>query len=507
MIPPEQQNKNFKTSDVFLIGAGVMSSTLGALLKSLQPDIKIQIVERADSCSTESSAVLNNAGTGHAGFCELNYTPTFNNQVNIDKAIKVNEAFEKSKQFWAYLVKNGHIQNDFIHNVPHISFVHGLEAAEGFYTRFLKLKEVCLFQDMEFSSDFNTLKEWMPLVMEGRNGEPVAATRVKRGTDVNFANLTAQLLDYLQKSNTEIYYSEEVSDLYKIGDLWYITTINTKTKERSYYSSKFVFIGAGGASLPLLKKSGIPEAKGYGGFPVSGRWLVCHNEKIASKHFAKVYGKASIKNAPPMSVPHLDTRIINGKKCLLFGPYAGFSTKFLKDGSWTDLFKSIGMDNIGTMLSAGKNNMALTEYLIKEVLKSDKDRFKMLQDFYPEAKPEDWELAIAGQRVQVIKMVDGKGTVEFGTEIVSAADGSLSALLGASPGASTSVKIMLDIITSCFKGHKNFDKWMLKLDEIISSRGMFLKPLHQDLDYFYKLEEDVSNVLGLNCDSLLTRTK
>lgn len=491
-------------SDVLLIGAGIMSATLGALLKTLDSNVTIQVIERLDLPGQESSNVLCNAGTGHAGFCELNYTPTFNGEVDVYKAVKVNESFEKSKQFWAYLVKNGHIENDFIHTVPHISFVHGVDNLDGFDARYLAMKEFCLFEDIEYTTDRDVIEKWAPLLMKGRRPEPVAATRVKRGTDINFFRLTNMLMAYIQKGNAQVSYKEDVIDIKKENGFWNVTTRHKETKEKRYYSSKFVFIGAGGASLLLLQKSGIPESKGYGGFPVSGEWLICDNPEVVAQHEAKVYGKSSIKNAPPMSVPHLDLRYINGKKVLLFGPYAGFSTKFLKNGSWLDLFRSIKLGNIKTMLSAARHNLGLTQYLIKEVMKTDEEKFQMLLDYYPGAKREDWKKSIAGQRVQVIKMENGKGVVEFGTEIVTSEDGSLAALLGASPGASTSVKIMMDVLKKCFYQNKHPEVWEEHVGRIIP---VHQHPLHMEREFFYKLEEETSEILGLNCESLLKQVK
>lgn len=438
--------------DAFLIGAGIMSTTLATLLKFIYPNWKIQISERSERCGQESSASLNNAGTGHAGYCELNYTPE-DSQGNIDitKAVKVNEEFEKSLDFWEFLFRGGYINNDFIKPTQHVSFVHGLENVNYLRKRWMAMKENENFSDMQFTSDAKEIAEWLPLVMKGRNpNEPVAATRSSWGTDVDYGRLTTYLVDHLSFESVEISENQEVIDLYKENGKWNIIQKNIITDTITRIETNFVFIGAGGASITLLEKSGIPEGKGYGGFPVSGEWLICDNPAIVKQHRAKVYGRPSA-GSPPMSTPHLDIRNINGKKCLLFGPYAGMSTKFLKDGKWTDFFKSIRLSNIGVMLDAGARNLPLTKYLMKELFKSKYGRFKVLQEYYPKAKEEDWKPAIAGQRVQVIKKEDGKGVIEFGTEVVSSEDGSLACLLGASPGASTSVNIMLDLINKCFK--------------------------------------------------------
>ena len=474
--------------NAILVGGGIMSSTLAVLLKELDPGFKIKIIEKLSSGTQESTGGLNNAGTGHQGFCELNYTPMDENgNVDISKAIKVCESFEKSKQFWSFLKETGKINGDFIHCVPHVSLVHGKEDVEFLKKRYETMKQVCLFNGMEFSEDINVIKEWIPLASNGRNeSEPIAATRMKRGTDINFGHLSSQLLESL--NGIDIEFNTKVTDLKKIGKLWFVTVDDTFT-----FTSDFIFLGAGGATLPLLQKSGIPEAKKYGGFPVSGQWLICENPEVVNKHHGKVYGKASI-GAPPMSQPHLDTRYIDGKKVLLFGPYAGFSTKFLKSGSWLDLFKSINLKNIGTMLSAGARNIPLTKYLIKEIFRSKESKMNVLREYYPNANPDDWKLSVAGQRVQVIKNEDGKGVIEFGTEIVTSADGSLAALMGASPGASTSVKVILDVINQCFKSKLETEGWQEKIQKIIPSHG---KPLHEDPEFFKEVEDYTTSQLGL----------
>lgn len=400
--------------DVVLIGAGVMSATLGMLLKQLEPGIKIKIVERLDAAAAESSDAWNNAGTGHSAFCELNYTPERpDGSIDASKAVKIAEAFEISKQFWAYLVEHNIVKppKSFIRSIPHMSFVWGEKNVDFLHKRYVELQKCHLFKGMKYSEDKELITEWIPLVMGGRDpSEKVAATRMVLGTDVNFGALTRCMFDCLkEKGDVELYFNKEVRDIEKEKDgLWYIKVKDAKTHEKMEVSAKFVFIGAGGGSLPLLLKSDIPEGKGYGGFPVSGQWLKCRNEAVIQQHNAKVYGKASV-GPPPMSVPHLDTRWIKGKKELLFGPYAGFSTKFLKHGSFLDLPLSIKFNNIRPMIAAGIHNIPLTNYLIEQVRQSPEDRLNALKEYFPEAKMEDWEREVAGQRVQVIKKDEEEG--------------------------------------------------------------------------------------------------
>jgi len=468
------------TVDVVLIGAGIMSATLGVMLKELQPDLTIEIFERLDVIAAESSAPMNNAGTGHSAFCELNYTPQLpDGSVEIKKAIKIAEQFETSKEFWAYLIEKGLIKapQNFIRKVPHMSFVWGAENVEYLKKRQQALVKYHFFKGMEYSEDKAQIKKWIPLVMEGRDAdEKVSATFMDIGTDVNFGSLTSALIDELkQKANVNVSLNHDVKDLKRNSDgSWRVTVKDNATGNKRKLNAKFVFVGAGGGALHLLQKSGIAESKGFGGFPVSGQWLVCNNPEIVKQHEAKVYGKASV-GSPPMSVPHLDTRMIDGKRALLFGPYAGFSTRFLKKGSLLDLFKSIKLNNILPLLAVGRDNWPLTKYLISQVMQSPADRLNALKDYMPTAKAEDWDLDIAGQRVQVIKK-DAKhtGVLEFGTEVVTSADGSISALLGASPGASTSVPIMIQLIERCFKNHVKTEAWQQKFRQMIPSYGVSL---------------------------------
>jgi malate dehydrogenase (quinone) len=493
-------NQHIRKPDVVLIGAGIMSATLGVLLKILHPDLQIEIFERLDIVAGESSDAWNNAGTGHSAFCELNYTPLLKDgSVDIKKAIKIAESFEQSREFWGYLVKKNFLKQpeSFIHNIPHMSFVWGAENVEYLKKRQEALIKNPLFKGMRYSEELAQLKKWMPLVMEGRDASvPMAATYMETGTDINFGALTRGLFDYLQQqSGIQLHLRTEVTDLEKIEDgSWNVRIKNENTNEKETVNAGFVFIGAGGGALPLLEKSDIKAAEGYGGFPVSGQWLRCTNEKIIEQHHAKVYGKAAV-GSPPMSVPHLDTRMIDGKKALLFGPFAGFTTKFLKEGSYWDLPASLELDNIIPMISAGLHNLSLTNYLIHQARQSPDDRLKALREYFPNAQKKDWELVIAGQRVQVIKKDEEEGGVlEFGTEIVHDADGSLAALLGASPGASTSVSIMLDILKSCFYTKMNYGGWKEKIKEMIPS---YAKSLSEDEALCNELREKSSKALNL----------
>lgn len=484
-------------ADVLLVGGGIMSATLALLLHQLDTSLHICMVEQLDDVALESSEALNNAGTGHAGYCELNYTPQdASGNIQIKRALEINAAFEVSLQLWASLVQAGKLKaQDFIQRVPHISAVWGESDIAFLKKRHALLQAHPLFADMRFSQSASELEAWMPLMMQGRKTDSaMAATFVAHGTDINFGNLTRQVVAYLKtQANFSLLTDHQVNKIKRSSKVkssannnqkngleqntvqnhlpWLVSVKNRLQGTQHVIESPFVFLGAGGGALPLLQKSGIPEANGYGGFPVSGQWLICQNQNLIKQHHAKVYSLAAV-GAPPMSVPHLDTRMIAGKPGLLFGPYAGFTTKFLKQGSNLDLAKSVKTKNIKSLLGAGKHNLDLTKYLIKEVFQTRAQRLETLKQFMPEAQQQDWKLEQAGKRVQIIKQCEQRwGKLEFGTEIVAAQDGSIAALLGASPGASVSVQAMLDVLERCFPQHMQSPKWQTKLKALIPSYG------------------------------------
>ncbi|MBL8682249.1 MAG: malate dehydrogenase (quinone) [Myxococcales bacterium] len=462
--------------DALLIGAGIMSATVATLLKELDPSLRVVVFERLTRVAGESSDARNNAGTGHAALCELNYTPQrADGTIDTSKAEKIMECFEQSKQLWSYLVDKGMCASgsEFIRSIPHVSFVAG-EDVSFLRARYEALQNNLLFRSMQFSESREQLACWMPLVMNGREADtPVAATFSELGTDVDFGALTRALFARLEAMDGfDLYLDHEVRQLAQDADgAWRVHVQDEELDAPLKYRANFVFIGAGGAAIDLLDASDIVEGQGYGGFPVSGLWLVCKNQDVIGRHNAKVYGKAKL-GAPPMSVPHLDTRYIGGERALLFGPFAGFSTKFLKEGSYLDMPTSVTADNILPMLHAGIRNVPLTIYLIEQVLQSHEDRMNALREFVADASSDDWTLEVAGQRVQVIKKDDEVGgKLEFGTEIVSARDNTIAALLGASPGASTSVSVALDLLEDCFPERMKTERWRDKLREMIPSYG------------------------------------
>ncbi|EPR9026777.1 malate dehydrogenase (quinone) [Cronobacter dublinensis] len=472
------ENTTEKT-DVLLIGGGIMSASLGTVLQEIQPDWKQLMVEKLDGVALESSNGWNNAGTGHSANMELNYTPErADGSIDVSKALEINEAFMISRQFWSSQVKRG-VLNDphsFINSTPHMSFVWG-DNVDYLAKRYKALQQTTLFQGMEFSTDQNQIKKWAPLIIEGRDPKQrVAATWTPVGTDVNYGEITRQLVGSLKKtSNFTLETSSEVTDFKRNADnSWHVTITDVNTGKEHAVDAKYVFIGAGGGALKLLQKTGIPEADNYAGFPVGGSFLVSENPEIARQHGEKVYGQASV-GAPPMSVPHLDARFLDGKRVVLFGPFATFSTKFLKNGSFFDLLSTTTTKNFMPMTDVGLDNFDLVKYLIGQVMLSDDDRFEALKEYYPSARKEDWKLIQAGQRVQIIKKDPEKGGVlKLGTEIVTDQQKTLAALLGASPGASTAAPISINVIKQLFPEQFKSEAWQAKLREIVPSYGQKL---------------------------------
>ncbi|MBE9604851.1 malate dehydrogenase (quinone) [Acetobacteraceae bacterium H6797] len=469
-----------KTVDVLLVGGGIMSATLGVLLHELEPDWKIEMLERLENVALESSNGWNNAGTGHSALAELNYTPEDSKgNIQIAQAVRINESFQISRQFWSHQIEAGVLKNprSFINSTPHMSFVWGAENVAYLEKRHAALKASPLFAGMQFSRDPKKIAEWVPLMMEGREpGQEIAATWAPQGTDVNFGEITNQYVSFLKSQpQFNLRTSAEVRDIKRNADgTWRVTYQDLKAGTSQTIDTKFLFLGAGGGALHLLQMSGIPEGDDYAGFPVGGSFLVTDNPAIAERHLAKAYGKASV-GSPPMSVPHLDTRVLDGKRVILFGPFATFSTKFLKNGSLFDLPASVTFENIWPMLRVGIDEFDLVQYLAGQLMMSDADRLAALREYFPQAKAEDWRLWQAGQRVQIIKRDAEKGGVlKLGTEIVSAKDNSIAALLGASPGASTAAPIMLDLLKKVFADKLATPAWQEKVRRIVPSFGATL---------------------------------
>ncbi|MDA9831963.1 malate dehydrogenase (quinone) [Akkermansiaceae bacterium] len=472
-------------TDVLLIGSGIMSSTLGVMLKELQPGLSVHLFEVTGKPAQEASNGWNNAGTGHAGICELSYTPHQKDDgtVDVTKAISVFEDFEHSLQFWAHAARRGIIKDtgECLNALPHISLVHTEEQVPYLKARYEGLKKHHFFEPMKHSTDRKEIEEWAPLLMQGRDpGQPVAATYMEGGTDVNFGEISRHFCEWLdEQDHCGAHFGHRVVDLYKktLEKGWIVTVRNEESGEKQKVHADFVFVGAGGGSLPLLQKSGIPEVKGYGGFPIGGQWMITGNPEVVAKHTAKVYGQA-LGVAPTMAVPHLDTRVIDGERYLLFGPFAAWTGKFLHNGgSHLDLPRSVRAGNIISLMRVGIHNLDLVKYLVEQGLQSKESRMRELRNFYPDAREEDWEVIDAGIRVQAIKQEPGEepGIVHYGTEVLTSSDKTISALLGASPGASVSTQVMLECIQCCLPQLLESDEAKARMSEMIPNWNEDLK--------------------------------
>ncbi len=470
--------------DVLLVGAGIMSATLGAMLRALEPGWSQVIYERLDGPAEESSYPFNNAGTGHSALCELNYTPEKNGRIDVSKAMSINEKFQLARQFWAHQVEHGVLTEprDFINPVPHVSFAQGEDQIGYLRRRYDALAANHMFPNMQFTDDHTKFAEKLPLMAQGRDfdAEPVAISWTDAGTDINYGALTKQFINAAEEAGTSVRYGHEVTNLKREGNFWKVTVKNVNTGDKNVTRARFVFVGAGGYALDLLRKAGVPEVHGYAGFPISGMWLRSDNPELVAQHQAKVYGKAKV-GAPPMSVPHLDLRVVDGKHSLLFGPYGGWTPKFMKQGSYLDLFKSIRPDNIPSYLGVAATNFNLVTYLVEEVFRNFEGKMDVLREYYPNADPKDWDEVVAGQRVQVIKPTAAPrfGSLEFGTALVNDQNGTIAGILGASPGASITPAAMLELLERCF-GERMIE-WGNNLHEMFPTYGKSLK--HDEAAY------------------------
>jgi len=458
-----------------------MSSTLGVMLKRLDPRLRIQIIEVTPDLAREASDGWNNAGTGHAGICEISYTPSKDEQgrVPIGRALRIFEQFEHSKQFWGSVTADGMVgaPGDFIHAVPHVCFVKGVEDVDFLQTRHAAMLEHHFFRGMTLTMDPPVIHQWAPLVMEGREPGPVAAT-TGDGTEVDYGLLARRLCGWLaEQEHCGIAAGWKVTKLRRGSGEWHAWLRCAASGEERELRARFVFVGAGGGSLPLLQSTGLAEVAGLAGFPIGGQWMVCDEPSVCARHEAKVYGTTP-PSSPSLGAGHLDVRRLSGRRQLLFGPFASWTTSFLKHtGRWSDLPLSIKPENLATLLRAGARNLPLVKYLIAQGLQSLEDRMAAVREFYPNAQPAQWRLVQAGIRVQTIRK-ENCGAITFGTEVFSSADRSLAALLGASPGASVSVNIALEVIQTCLphllassEGRERMRQMILTFDQDLKQPG------------------------------------
>ncbi|GAC66623.1 malate:quinone oxidoreductase [Gordonia soli] len=484
-------------ADVVLIGGGIMSTTLGAMLAVVQPDWRILLVERADTLASESSGPWNNAGTGHMGLCELNYMP---DPADGRTPARIARQFHLTRQWWAFLAMSGLVDPArFVHATPHMDVVFGADDVAYLRERHRTLVGDPLFAELRYSEEPGEIAEWAPLVMRGRSSdEPIAATWHPGGTDVDFGALTTATADIIADNGGEILLRHEVRSLTRTPDGGWIVS-GRRTDDADGHSGRFtiharrhVFVGAGGLALRLLQRAGLPEVRGYAVLPVGAAFFRCSTPSVVAAHTAKVYGQAAV-GAPPMSVPHLDARVVDGRRHLLFGPYATFSTRLLKSGSLTDAFTTLRWRNLPVIAAAMWHNLALIRFLIVQLLATRSRKFEQLRRFLPTAVDGDWELIPAGQRAQlVVPDESAVGAIHQGTELVTSADRSISGVLGASPGASTAVTIMVDVLRTAFP-----DRWTTGWEHRIGEAIPDLDRSDWTDDAVRRSFTDTSTALGL----------
>jgi malate dehydrogenase (quinone) len=428
--------------NVVIVGAGIMGTTFAVLAKEMAPDLDITILERLDSAGAGNSSAFWNAGTGHEANCELNYTPVDEEVISVEKALKIHAQFNVAKQFWAYLVEKGVMKDPktFINQTRHCTIVSE-SAIEELRLRFSEMSAHHFFEHMRYSEDFDEIKSWIPYTMDERpRDEKMAATVVETGTDVNFGALTEQMAAHaVNDLGVRIEYGTHVKRVHKSPTGRWIIEAVTRG-EPVQHRADVLFVGAGGGAFPLLKKSHLPFVHRFAGFPVGGRFLQAPiREDQADYYRAKTYGKAKV-GAPPMSVPHLDLRVVDGKHYLLFGPFASFNLVLERGRGFLDYLRSIRLHDIPNLLNVTLEHFALVKYLVSETFKGEKSMLAELDEFAPGlSRKFDWKPINAGQRVQIIR----DGDLQMGTEILVSRDKTYGTLLGASPGASVSPEVML----------------------------------------------------------------
>ncbi|WP_404362730.1 malate:quinone oxidoreductase [Marinobacter sp.] len=480
--------------NVIIIGAGIMGTTFATLAKEMAPDLDITILERLDGPGEGNSSAFWNAGTGHEANCELNYTPVDEEVISVEKALKIHAQFNVAKQFWAHLVKKGAVKEPetFINQTRHCTIVSE-SAIEELKLRFSEMSAHHFFEQMRYSEDFDEIKSWIPYVMEERpRHEKMAATLVETGTDVNFGALTEQMAEHAVRDlGVSIKYGTHVKRVHRSPTGRWVIEADT-SGEPVQYKADVLFVGAGGGAFPLLKKSHLPFRRRFAGFPVGGRFLQAPVSKEEADHYrAKTYGKAKV-GAPPMSVPHLDLRVVNGRHYLLFGPFASFKPRLERGRGFFDYLASIRPHDIPGLLNVALEHFPLVKYLVSETFKGEKSMFEELDSFAPGlSKRFDWKPIQAGQRVQIIK----DGDLQMGTEILVSSDKTYGTLLGASPGASVSPEVMLRCLEQLLPAIFTKEEARKKKNEIFPEDD--LDRLINDPDHYREIRDAVNEQLGI----------
>lgn len=479
---------------VIVIGAGIMGTTFAVLAKELAPELDVTILERLEGPGAGNSWVFNNAGTGHEANCELNYTPVDEEVISVEKALKIHAQFNVAKQFWAYLVNKGAIQDPktFINQTKHCTIVSE-SAIEELRLRFKEMSAHHFFEHMQYSEDFDEIERWLPYLMEGRpRHEKMAATVIETGTDVNFGALTEQMANYaVNELGVKIEYGTHVKRVHRSpAGSWLVET--ERMGNAVQYKADVLFVGAGGGAFPLLKKSHLPFRARFSGFPVGGRFLqAAITREQADQYRAKTYGKAKV-GAPPMSVPHLDLRVANGQHYLLFGPFASFKPVLEKGRGFIDYLRSMRLHDLPGLLNVALEHFPLVKYLVSETFKGESSMLAELENFAPGiSRKFDWKAVEAGQRVQIIK----DGDLQMGTEIIVSSDKTYGTLLGASPGASVSPEVMLRCLEQLLPAVVAGDEARQKLKDIFPEDS--LDTLSHNPERYREIRDVVNQTLGI----------
>ncbi|KZX75231.1 malate:quinone oxidoreductase [Oleiphilus sp. HI0009] len=480
--------------DVVIIGAGIMGVTFAHIAKTVDPKLNITILERLDQAAGSNSSVFNNAGTGHEANCELNYTPVDEEVISVEKALDIHAQFNVAKQYWANLVKNGIIKDpeSFIHPTKHCTLVNE-DSINLLHMRYKEMASHHFFDEMKLSEDFDEIQSWIPLTMEGRSRhQKMAATRVDHGTDVNFESITKQLAQHMEnEQSADIQYNTHVKRVHKSPSGSWLIECEQNGVAKQVRADK-LFVGAGGGAFPILKASHLPAGRRFSGFPVGGRFLAAEIDKeVAQSYGAKTYGKAAV-GAPPMSVPHLDLRVADGKYYLLFGPFATFSPILEKGRGIVEFIRMVHLHDIPNLLNVAREHFPLVTYLFKETFKGESAMLKTLDEFAPGLSNKfNWKVVQAGQRVQIIK----DGDLQMGTEIVTSEDLSYGTLLGASPGASVSPEVMLRCVKTLFPKIVKKEAAQERLKTLFDETDVDV--LIEDADKYREIRNSADKILGI----------
>ena len=465
--------------DVVLIGGGIMSATLAALLEVVAPQWSITVFESAAGRRRRELARLE----------QRRHRPRrpVRAELHARRARRPGGPGQGRHDQRAVpglppvLVAPGRAgltgaPKEFINPVPHVSFVTGEDGRAYMRARHEALAAQPLFDGLEYSDDPAELAEWTPLMMAGRDPRQlVAATRSAAGTDVNFGALTRMLLEDAADRGVAVHcqparHEPRPARPTAAGRS---PCRDTVTGERRTVRRPVRLRRRRRRRAAAAAEGGHPGDRRASAASRSAASSCAPAPPSWSQHQAKVYGQAAV-GAPPMSVPHLDPRVIDGDHSLMFGPYAGFSPKFLKAGSMFDLPRSVKPNNLGSMLGVARTELALTRYLVNELLQSGADRHQTLRAFVPDGRrarlgDDHRRPARPGHQAGPGDRPRRAPVRHRGRRRRRRHDRRPARRL---PGASTAVSAMLDLLERCFPDR--MPAWRPALQEAIPSYGRSL---------------------------------